>query len=106
MQDDASPPANERYVAAYLVGEQIQVFSFVSSEAYWEWYAELTDIKDHIASINEESDYSRRLFLYSSWLWNRVYPFHRRYGGDLVPFDVKAAVNDVERAFDRPMTLW
>jgi len=93
---------------AYMTGqpEDEAVYSFATSEAYGDWSFGVSTIKGCIQSINNDGHAEApRVPHYRAWL-ALVNAFVLLWGVDLVPNDIRRAVNDVEGNIGLPLTVW
>lgn len=91
----------------YASGQWAIQLSFTSPAHHWQWAAEVQEIKDRIALINNDGDPGApRVPRYNAWILY-VKNFVRRYGGEgLLPPDIKHAMNDVEINIGVQVTVW
>jgi len=82
------------------------VYAFATSEDYGDWSFGVSTIKCRILSINNDGNAGApRVPHYRTWL-ALVDAFVLMWGVDLVPLDIRRAVNDVEGNIGVPLTVW
>ena len=98
----------------YLCGDQILMIRFPNREVYQRWIGAVEGIKAHIGGISRRrmararfggDDPEIEKDAYVRWL-QVVYQFRVAAGDDLVPWDIKEAVNSVEEGVGAPKTNW
>ena len=91
----------------YVSGQWAQPFDFESMEKWRVWLADVMEIKDNIAKINDDGNPGPpREGKYREWL-ELVSAFQKKYGGEsYVPPDIKKAVNTVEDGIGAKVTKW
>jgi len=93
---------------AYMTGqpEDEAVYTFATTAAGEEWNFSVGDLKSVIYHINNDGNAGPpRVPHYRRWL-STVRNFIVYWGVDLVPNDIRRAVNDVEKNLDLPLTVW
>ena len=90
----------------YIVdgSNEMQVFVLADQAANISWSNGWRNIKDVIANINEQA-VERRNPLYLRWL-EMADGFRIQWGNELVPADIRKAVNDVQEGLNLPKTEW
>jgi len=86
--------------------EDEAVYAFATAADGEEWNFSVGDIKSIIYSINNDGKAGPpRVPHYRRWL-STVRTFIVYWGVDLVPNDIRRAVNSVEENLDLPLTVW
>ena len=78
------------------------VYEFQSKEKAMAWEADMMEIKDRIAAINDGIPTPE---LYRVWL-EEVYEFCQSYSISHVPLDIRQATNSVEAGIGATVTRW
>ncbi|CAB9503213.1 unknown protein [Seminavis robusta] len=94
------------YEYIYMSGHYIHHYVFASFALWFVWNTGVMTIKDVIAEINDDGNAGdARVPKYRRWL-ALVRAFGLRWGGGLIPGDIKAAVNDIETNIGVHVTDW
>ena len=92
------------YQHLYLSGTQVWSFYFPNAEKAAAWQEDVMELKDHIADINAGNyNEQEKRSMYEGWL-ERVKIFEAEF--HVVPYDIKRAVNSVERGIGVDVTDW
>jgi len=90
----------------YSTGEHEVTYSFANSALYEVWVRGVSAIKTRIVTINNDRNAGpARVPSYEGWL-ELVRDFVQVWGDQLLPPDIKCAVNMVENGIQVPTTVW
>ena len=79
---------------------------FPSQERYMLWSQEVRRLKDRIAAINDDDNPgAARIPKYRRWI-EQVRAFVRNFGEEMLPPDIKSAMNGVEEDIGVQRTVW
>ena len=84
--------------------DQVEIYVLANEAANRRWSADWRNIKHIIGNINERP-VNERNNLYLRWL-QIVDEFRRDWGSELLPSDIRKAVNSVEAGLKLPQTDW
>ena len=94
------------YRVLYMSGDWVIVLGFPSQQRYRVWEESVRRIKLFIEAINnDDNDDAGRVPCYNAWL-SLVASFVSFWGEDLLPPDIKHAVNSVEDGIGVQRTVW
>lgn len=99
------PPPARPYHVDYSSGRWSVRYEFASESVYVVWGAFVEAMKEFIASINADGNPTARLPKYRHWL-GQCHAFIEDWGEDMLPPDIKWAMNEVERDIGAPVTQW
>ena len=87
--------STEGYPTMY-VDNASQRFHFWNPQVQMSWWAQVESLKTEAACAKEVEDRNAQLEAWRNWL-ERCDQFRARWTDHYIPFDVKAAINDVRK---------